>query len=74
MSDLHRTLLQQIQVSEDLEIHISLVSSPGSPVFIEIRNYIPSLDYYGRGMILPPGTPKLIAAALNSAVRQQFAS
>lgn len=74
MSDLDRTLLQQILVGEDLEIHVSIVSSAGSPPFIEIRNYVPSSDYYGRGMILPPGTPKLIAAALNSALRQGLAS
>lgn len=74
MSDLDRTPLQQIRISDDLEIHVSLVSNAGGPTFIEIRNYVPSIDYYGRGMILPPGTAKLVAAAINSAMRQGLAS
>lgn len=39
-------------IADDMEVHTSTVRAAGE-VFLEIRQYIPSLKQYGRGVTLP---------------------
>lgn len=43
-------------IADDLEVHTSTVHS-GSETFFEIRQFIPSLKQYGRGVALPADPP-----------------
>lgn len=68
-----REVVEQIVTGEDMEIHISLISTEEHPVYVEIRNYVPSTKLYGRGLLLPPGTAKLVRTALAGIIRDGLA-
>lgn len=50
-----RTVYAQIPYVFDKELHVSAVQSPKDGRFADIREYIPSRDFYGRGVTLPMG-------------------
>lgn len=58
-----RTVKQRIPVADDLEIHVSSLIVANEP-FVEIRNYIPSLKEYGRGITYPQGVNGGVARGL----------
>lgn len=57
MDDLEdgRKVHARIAYVHDKEIHVSTVQSPQDGMFIDCREYIPSLEAYGRGLTLPLG-------------------
>jgi hypothetical protein len=65
-----RTVLAKIPDVEDRELHVCLLRWPGHPEFgsqVEIADYIPSLDRYGRGHLFDPRHIAKVAAGLRSA-------
>jgi hypothetical protein len=52
MSAFKRKVLDKFERREDLEIHVSQVTADGMH-YAEIREYLPSLDTYGRGILIP---------------------
>lgn len=54
MAEEERTVLARIPYVSDKEIHVCMVTSPEDGEFFESREYIPSLDRYGRGITFPP--------------------
>ncbi|MFF1701350.1 hypothetical protein [Streptomyces sp. NPDC058252] len=48
-----RVVHARIPYVSDREIHVSTVQSPQDGLFFDAREYIPSLDAYGRGLTLP---------------------
>lgn len=59
-------------VADDLEVHTSTVSAAGQK-FFEVRQYIPSLKQYGRGVTMPHTSEMLFdirqGAALSDEVK-----
>jgi hypothetical protein len=51
----------------DKEIHVSTVQSPQDGLFIDLREYVPSLDDYGRGMTFPLGLLHEVLQGVESA-------
>lgn len=47
-----RKVIDRATVAEDLELHVTKLVHQGQS-FIEIRNFIPSLGEYGRGVTFP---------------------
>lgn len=58
-----RATTGKIKKFEDVEIHVSEVQSQGQ-VFAEIREFIPSLGQYGKGITFPVA---LLNEVLNAA-------
>lgn len=55
-AEMTRTVLAVIPDAEDRELRVCLVRYPGNPEFgeyVEIAEYIPSRDLYGRGYAFP---------------------
>lgn len=48
MADLERNVIARFPKFDDLEVHVSEITFDGQ-TFIEVREYIPSLDRYGKG-------------------------
>lgn len=48
-----RTIHSRTPKTSDIEIHVSTLTTEGGLVFTEIREYIVSLDQYGRGITFP---------------------
>lgn len=53
MAEEERTVYARIPYVNDKEIHVSTVKSPHDGDFFESREFIPSLDAYGRGITFP---------------------
>lgn len=53
MAEEARTVYARIPYVSDKEVHVSVVESPHDGAFFESREYIPSLDLYGRGLTFP---------------------
>lgn len=73
---------ERIIIAEDLELHVSVISTEdsdipdalGGMVFAEIRNFIPSTSTYGRGVLLPTGTARMVSDALRAMLREEVIS
>lgn len=52
MAAMKRKVHTKTPIAEDLEVHTSTVRA-GGQTFFEVRQYIPSLKQYGRGVTLP---------------------
>lgn len=50
----------------DLEIHVSKIGAPEGLEYADIREFIPSLGQYGRGILLPVDKIASVADALLS--------
>jgi len=48
-----RTVHARVPYVFDKEIHVSTVQSPQDGLFVDLREYIPSKDFYGRGITFP---------------------
>jgi hypothetical protein len=59
-----RKVIQRETVAPDLELHVTRVAVAGE-IFIEVRNYVPSLKQYGRGVTFPATSGKRIAKAVD---------
>ena len=55
------TVVQSIPKAPDLECHIRIVEVEGVKV-VELRDYIPSLESYGRGYWIPLRSEELFSA------------
>jgi len=54
-----RTVLGRVPIADDREVHVSRLSTAGEG-FVEIREYIPSLKEYGRGIVVPDTGPVVL--------------
>jgi hypothetical protein len=50
----------------DLEVHVRSLSSDGEE-FIDVREYVPSSETYGRGLLVPAAQAKALAKLLREA-------
>lgn len=55
MSDEVRKIHARVPYVNDKELHVSEVESPQDGTFVDLREFIPSLDAYGRGLMFPIG-------------------
>lgn len=65
-----RIVLAKIPDVEDRELHVCLLRWPGHPEFgsqVEIADYIPSDDRYGRGHLFDPVHITKVIAGLRNA-------
>lgn len=62
-----RKIHARIAYVHDKEIHVSTVQSPQDGLFIDLREYIPSLETYGRGLTLPIGLLDEVLRGVESA-------
>jgi hypothetical protein len=60
MAAMKRKVHERTPIADDLEVHISTIKSAGQ-TFYEIRQYIPSLKQYGRGITVPAAAPRASA-------------
>lgn len=61
-----RTVLTKVPKASDIEIHVSTVATEYGE-FTEVREYVVSLDQYGRGITFPAAAREKIAEALAGA-------
>jgi hypothetical protein len=52
MAGIQRTVHESVTVATDKEIHVSTLEKDGGH-YTDIREYIPSLQQYGRGITFP---------------------
>lgn len=62
-----RKVHARIPYVHDKEVHVSTVQSPQDGLFLDCREYIPSLEAYGRGLTLPIGLLDEFLAGVESA-------
>lgn len=48
-----RTVHTSVPKAADVEIHVSEIDSGEHGNYVEIREYIPSIEQYGRGLTFP---------------------
>lgn len=64
-----RKVIAKEEIANDLELHVVRTAvdtgDGGSLITIEIRNFIPSLGEYGRGVTFPAQTGKRISKAVD---------
>jgi len=60
-----RKVISKETVADDLELHVVRTWVDPDNIFIEIRNYIPSLKEYGRGVTFPATAGKRITKAVD---------
>jgi hypothetical protein len=51
--DLRRDLYKTIDYVPDKKIHVSVVKAPDGSEYYDIREFVPSVDAYGRGITFP---------------------
>ncbi|MDX3260679.1 hypothetical protein PV336_15780 [Streptomyces sp. MI02-2A] len=51
--ELNRKVYARIPYLPDKEVHVSVVEAREDGKFVDAREYIPSLDAYGRGLTFP---------------------
>lgn len=66
MSDIERTVHARVPYVSDKEMHVSTVQSPEDGLFVDMREFIPSLDAYGRGVTFPLGLLDEVLKGLES--------
>lgn len=62
-----RTIHARVPYVHDKEIHISTVQSPQDGLFVDAREYVPSKNFYGRGLTFPIGMLDEILKGFESA-------
>jgi hypothetical protein len=63
LQSLEREVFETIQKADDLEVKVSKVTFDGRE-YAEIREYVPSLNEYGRGILISRSHAHLAAQAL----------
>lgn len=53
MAEAARKVRVRVPYVSDKELHVSLVASPNDGDFVDLREFIPSLKQYGRGITFP---------------------
>lgn len=48
-----RTCYAEIPNEPDRELHVSAVTGPTGQRYAEVREFVPSIDTYGRGVLVP---------------------
>lgn len=64
-----REVRASVDKATDMQIHVSNVTSEAYGDFTEIREYIPSLDQYGRGVVFPVGLTDDVIEGLQKVLR-----
>lgn len=59
-----RKVISREVIADDLELHVVRTWTSPEHIFIEIRNYIPSLKEYGRGVTFPVAAGTRVAKAV----------
>ncbi|MER5754274.1 hypothetical protein [Streptomyces sp. NPDC002088] len=62
-----RTVHARVPYVHDKEIVVSTVQSPSDGLFVDLREYIPSLDAFGRGLTFPLGLLDEVLKGVESA-------
>lgn len=62
--DIERTVYGTAEKAHDLEVHVSLLKA-GEYEFVDIREFVVSLEQYGRGLTLPVETAVEVHAFLD---------
>jgi hypothetical protein len=52
---MERKIHARVPYVSDKELHVSTVQSPEDGLFVDLREFIPSLEAYGRGLTFPLG-------------------
>lgn len=60
---LERNVHTKVQKAGDLEIHVSTLTTPYG-LYVEVREFIPSLSAYGRGITYPKEINKAVKEGL----------
>lgn len=60
---IERVVHTKVTKAEDLEIHVSTITTEHGQ-FSEVREYVPSIDQYGRGLTFPSELRSKIAKGL----------
>lgn len=60
MTKISRTVLSSAETAPDRLIHVSRLETDDSGVYVDIREYIPSLEQYGRGITFPERFAKTV--------------
>ena len=60
-------VLHIAEVSDDLEIHVTVHQTEAGD-FVDLRQYVPSLERYGRGMTWPVGNTRGIVEGLQGVI------
>ena len=63
MAPRSRKVISREVIAEDLELHVVREFRAGTP-YIEIRQFIPSLKEYGRGVTFPSSAGERVAKAV----------
>jgi hypothetical protein len=50
MAEEARKVFKRVPLVYDKELHVSTVDTPGDGMFVDLREFIPSLEAYGRGV------------------------
>jgi hypothetical protein len=58
--DLNRTVHTRTPKTSDIEVRVSTLTTENGP-FVEIREYVKSLDQYGRGITFPAENQMLMS-------------
>lgn len=66
-----RKVTRAIDVGDDLQMHVSVLIIDGER-FLDLRNFIPSAQTYGRGVVAPVGLAAGLAAVLNELVYNEL--
>lgn len=66
MDSLTRIVVETLPLADDLDLHVSVVEV-GGVRGVDIRNYIPSTQTYGRGVIVPYEQLRALRTALGKA-------
>ena len=64
----NRTVHSRTKKTDDIEIHVCTVDTDHGS-FTDVREYVVSLDQYGRGLTFPAGVTEEVLNGLESAWR-----
>lgn len=69
MGEITYEIIRAVEVTDDLQIHVTIEHTP-SGAFLDIRQYVPSLDRYGRGITIPERILDEISEAVTDVAEQ----
>ncbi|MFE5375493.1 hypothetical protein [Streptomyces mirabilis] len=64
-----RKVFKRVSLVCDKELHVSTVETPGDGTFVDLREFIPSLGAYGRGVTFPQRHFPEIMAGMDEAYK-----
>lgn len=68
-----RTVLTRTPKTSDIEIHVSTLQPESGGIYAEVREYIVSLDQYGRGVTFP-AKAETVEALVNGLQKAQVST